>query len=212
MSRPFDYVAIGGHEETIEEIARSLHPYLSRLPKATFIANPNGMRIATLSAGMVAHDIEISRHRQEALAGRICDTAWGGGNGVLGLSATLEAANAQAIDTLAVAGPFTRTGAMCGQCAHLTRNGDSCPVCGAAMFTVDDVVAALMDATVVAGGKACQIDVAYPLMSKGLGPSLASRSRSRHTTRFAPNVNRSHRARRRRLTQTRPVQTVRAMG
>ncbi|MEE8374900.1 MAG: hypothetical protein V3S26_01090 [Acidimicrobiia bacterium] len=169
MSRPFDYVAIGGHEETVEEIARSLHPYLARLPRAMFVANPNRMSPTALRAEMLSHDIEIRRHRQEALAGRVCDTAWGGGNAVLGLSSTLQAANAQAIDTLVVAGAFTRNGAICSQCAHLSRNGDSCPVCGSAMFGVDDVVAAVMDATVVAGGRAYQIDVASPLDVEGIG-------------------------------------------
>ncbi|MCZ6457049.1 MAG: hypothetical protein O6650_07365 [Actinobacteria bacterium] len=169
LNQPFDYLAIGGHEETVEEIARSLHPYLARLPRATFVANPNGMRLATLRAEMAVHDIEIGRHRQEALAGRICDTAWGGGNAVLGLNSTLEAANAQAIDTLAVAGPFTRSGVICSQCGHLSRNGDSCPMCDSPMFAVDDVVAAVMDATVLAGGRAYQLNVASPLDVEGIG-------------------------------------------
>ena len=169
LNQPFDYLAIGGHEETVEEIARSLHPYLARLPRATFVANPNGMRLATLRAEMAVHDIEIGRHRQEALAGRICDTAWGGGNAVLGLNSTLEAANAQAIDTLAVAGPFTRSGVICSQCGHLSRNGDSCPMCDSPMFAVDDVVAAVMDATVLAGGRAYQLNVASPLDVVGIG-------------------------------------------
>ena len=176
MNRPFDYVAIGGHEETVEEIARSLHPYLERLPRATFVANPNRMSLTALRPEMLSHDIDIRRHRQEALAGRVCDTAWGGGNAVLGLSSTLQAANAQAIDTLVVAGPFTRNGAICSQCAHLSRNGESCPVCGSSMFGVDDVVAAVMDATVVAGGRAYQIDVASPLDVEGIGA----------LTRFSP--------------------------
>ncbi len=169
LNQPFDYLAIGGHEETVEEIARSLHPYLARLPRATFVANPNGMRLATLRAEMAVHDIEIGRHRQEALAGRICDTAWGGGNAVLGLNSTLEAANAQAIDTLAVAGPFTRSGVICSQCGHLSRNGDCCPMCDSPMFAVDDVVAAVMDATVLAGGRAYQLNVASPLDVEGIG-------------------------------------------
>ncbi len=169
LNQPFDYLAIGGHEETVEEIARSLHPYLARLPRATFVANPNGMRLATLRAEMAVHDIEIGRHRQEALAGRICDTAWGGGNAVLGLNSTLEAANAQAIDTLAVAGPFTRSGVICSQCGHLSRNGDSCPMCDSPMLAVDDVVAAVMDATVLAGGRAYQLNVASPLDVEGIG-------------------------------------------
>jgi hypothetical protein len=118
---------------------------------------------------MAMHDVEIHRHRQEALAGRVCDTAWSGGNAVLGLSATLEAANAQAIDVLAVAGPFTRSGAMCSQCAHLSRDADSCLICGAPTFSVDDIVAAVMEATVSSGGRVHQIGVASPLDIEGIG-------------------------------------------
>ena len=71
QDRPFDYVAIGGHEETLDEVARSLHPYLARLPRATFIANPHAIGPAFLRAEMAMHDVEIRRHRQEALAGRV---------------------------------------------------------------------------------------------------------------------------------------------
>lgn len=169
LDRPFDYVTIGGYEETVEGIARSLHPYLKRLPRARFIANPHSIRLTALRAEMVVHDVEVRRHRQEALAGRVCDTAWSGGNAVLGLSATLEAANAQAIDILAVAGPFTRSGTICSQCAHLSRDGEACSMCDVPTFAVDDIVAAVMDAAVSSGGRVHQIDVASPLDVEGIG-------------------------------------------
>ena len=99
----------------------------------------------------------------------MCDTAWSGGNALLGLTATLEACNTQAIDILAVAGPFTRSGAMCSQCAHLSRDADACPMCGAPTFAVADVVASVMDATVSAGGRVHQIEVASSLDAEGIG-------------------------------------------
>jgi hypothetical protein len=58
---------------------------------------------------------------------------------------------------------------MCSQCDRLTRNGDFCPVCDSPMFGVDDLVGAVMDATVVAGGRAHQINVASPLDVEGIG-------------------------------------------
>jgi len=82
---------------------------------------------------------------------------------------TLDASNAQAVDTLVVAGSFTRDGSMCNQCGHLTRNGETCPVCNAEMFRVDDIVGAVMEATVAAGGSVFQIDVASPLDGQGIG-------------------------------------------
>lgn len=169
LERKFDYVAIGAQEEAAEEIGRSLHPYLGRLHRATFVANPANMGGAALRSEMVALDMIVSRERQEALAGRVCDTAWAGGNAFLGLAAALEAANAQAIETLVVAGTFVRPGFVCNQCGYLSRTGDSCPVCGARLFAVDDVVAALMEAVIGAGGAIHQIDVPSPLDVHGVG-------------------------------------------
>ena len=88
---------------------------------------------------------------------------------MVGLGATLEAVNTQAVETLVVAGPFTRDGSVCNQCGHLSRTEDTCLVCNAAMFAVDDIVGAVMDATVTSGGSVFQIDVASPLDSGGIG-------------------------------------------
>jgi len=165
----FDYLAIGSREETLEEIARSLHPYLARLQRTSFGASPLGLTTQNLRAEMVVLDAEVRRERQAALAGRVCDTAWSGGNGVVGLGATLDAVNSQAVETLVVAGPFTRDGSMCNQCGHLSRNVGTCSVCSSAMFGVDDIVGAVMDSTVAAGGNVFQIDVASPLDAGGIG-------------------------------------------
>jgi hypothetical protein len=169
LERSFDYLAIGGHEETIEEIASTLHPYLSDLPRVSFPANPQTTSLSSIRTEIAHLDHDVRMQRQHSLAGRVCDTAWSGGNAVLGLSEVLGAANAQAIDTLVVAGDFSRRGAICDNCGHLNRGGDRCPVCGDTMFAVDDIVAALMDATVAAGGRALQLRVASPVDTHGVG-------------------------------------------
>jgi hypothetical protein len=169
VERPFDYLAIGGHEETVEEIGRNLHPYLGRLQRATFTINPQKFGMPTLRTEVAAMDRQMRRHRHSALAGRICDTAWSGGNALLGLAEALDAANTQAIDTLVVAGPFAKSGVICDNCGFLARDGELCPVCGENMFEVDDVVGALMEATVSAGGSISQITVASPLDRHGVG-------------------------------------------
>ncbi|MEA1903503.1 MAG: hypothetical protein U9N56_08265 [Actinomycetota bacterium] len=167
--RAFDYFAIGGHEEAVEEMARSLHPYLARLPRAVFVANPHKVTVSGLRSELAGQDLIIRRHRQESLAGRVCDTAWSDGNAVLGLNATIEAANSQAIDTLVVAGPFARSGTVCSDCGQLARNGRECSVCGAETFAVEDVVACAMEATIAAGGSVYQIKVASALDVEGVG-------------------------------------------
>jgi len=169
VERPFDYLAIGSHDEKVDEISRNLHPYLTRLKRETFTASPQIISVPGLRAEVLEIDKRVRRHRQAALAGRVCDTAWSGGNAVIGLNEVLDAANAQAIDTLVVAGPFSRSGAICNECGYLARGGVECPVCGSALFAVDDVVGAVMDATVSAGGTVSQIRVASPLDREGVG-------------------------------------------
>lgn len=169
MEKSFDYLAVGSHEETIEEIARTLHPYLARLPRATFNVNPQVIGLPGLRVEVASMDRQMRKHRQSALAGRVCDTAWSGGNALLGLQEVIDAANAQAIDTLVVAGPFSRSGAICDACGHLVRDGSTCPICDLALFPVDDIVGAVMESVVAAGGAVSQISVASPLDRPGVG-------------------------------------------
>lgn len=167
--RSLDYVALGGQYEILDDLARSLHPYLARLPRVNFPAVPATVTRQAIRAEVAGYDIEVRRDREAALAGRVCDIAWSGGNAVLGLSATLDAANVQAIDTLVVAGEFERPGATCLQCDHLLRNGETCPVCGSRMVAVEDVVASIIEVVVATGGRAHQVEVAHPLDSHGVG-------------------------------------------
>ncbi|MGD2102193.1 MAG: hypothetical protein PVG83_08130 [Acidimicrobiia bacterium] len=169
LDRSFDYLAIGSHEEAVDEISRHLHPYLTRLQREEFVASPSTLTIPSLRAELADMDKRVRSSRQGALAGRVCDTAWSGGNAVLGLNEAIGAANAQAIDTLVVAGPFTRPGGICDSCGFISRSVSACPVCGTSMFSAEDVVSAVMDAVVAAGGSVYQISVPSPLDREGVG-------------------------------------------
>jgi hypothetical protein len=166
---PFDYLAIGGHGETIEEIGRNLHPYLERLQRVTFQAGPQTLSLHSVRVELADRAKEVRGNRESALAGQLCDAAWGDGLAVLGLSPVLSACNAQAVDTLVVAGEFRRPGSICNSCGFLIRSGDRCPICSSVMFEVEDIVAAAMEATVDAGGRTQQILVSSPLDTHGVG-------------------------------------------
>lgn len=172
LERPFDFLSIGGHEETIEEIGRALHPYLDRLHRLFFVANPQSLSLSALRVELFEQAEQVRRERHTAVAGRVCDTAWSDGLAVLGLSPTLAACNAQAVDTLVVAGEFTLPGVICNTCGFLARSGEMCPVCGASLFEVEDVVAAAMESAVGAGGGLHQLIVASPLDAYGVGALL----------------------------------------
>ncbi len=169
LERPLGFLVVGGHEETIEDIGRTLHPYLANLERATFTANPQTLTPAALRSKVAELGDEVRKRRQAALAEQLCNTARGGGLAVLGLAEALQACNAHAVDTLVVAGSFTRTGVICNQCGFLARSGEVCPICSATLFAVDDVIAAAMDATVASGGTVQQIGVASLLDVEGVG-------------------------------------------
>lgn len=167
--RPFDFLAIGGRDEIVEEVGRTLHPYLDRLHRATFHAGPQTLSFPGLRVELAARADEVRRQAESALAARLSDTALSDGLAVLGLTSVLSACHAHAVDTLVVAGQFTRPGAICNSCGFLSRTGSRCPVCGSTMFQVDDIVAAAMEATVAAGGDTHQIEVSSPLDAHGVG-------------------------------------------
>lgn len=169
LERSFDYLALGGHGETIDEIGRTLHPYLAKLYRANFVANPHTLTLTTLRADLSDMAVEVRQHRQSALAGHVCDTAWSNGHAILGLLPTLAACNTQAVDTLVVAGNFMRPGVICNSCGYLSRAGTVCPICSSTTFAIDDIVAAAMEAVVDAGGRVQQISVASPLDVAGIG-------------------------------------------
>ena len=169
QSRPLDYIAIGAHEESVEEISHRLHPYLASLSRTTFTASPQAVTLPSLRAELADIGEDVRRRRQTAIAGHVCDTAWSGGFAVLGLRSVIEAANAQAIETLVVAGLFSRPGVMCNECGHLARAGKNCPVCRHSLFVTGDIVSSVMDATVAAAGRVHQIGVASPLDVAGIG-------------------------------------------
>jgi peptide chain release factor subunit 1 len=169
LDRPFDYLVVGTKEGSADEIGRTLHPYLARLQRAAFRASPHTLTPASLRAHIAELQVEMRRQQETVMAERVCSTALGGGLAVLGLTGTLHACNAQSVEALVVAGPFTMPGVICNQCGFLARTGDVCPISFDPMFPVEDVVAAAMDSTVGSGGTVHQIEVASPLDVEGIG-------------------------------------------
>ncbi len=167
--QPFDFMVVGSRDEISEEIVSQLHPYLADLYRAYVVLAPRDLTTSRLGSEIKPLLAEVRVNRQAALAGRVLDTAWSGGQGVLGLNKTIEAANAQAVDTLVVAGWFTRSGVVCSVCGALGRLGPKCETCGEKVHDVDDIVSEVMDRVVAAGGSVNQIQVASPLDVEGVG-------------------------------------------
>lgn len=169
QDRMFDFLVVGCLEEMTDEIVGHLHPYLADLDQMHLPARPREMTIASLRPKLADLTAEVRSRRQSALIDQMLDTARRGGQAVLGLESAIEAANVVAVDTLAVAGWFTRDGVVCGNCGALGRTGPTCGVCVHATLPVDDVVSELMDAVIAGGGAVHQVTVASQLDAHGVG-------------------------------------------
>jgi hypothetical protein len=169
QDRAFDFLVIGSLDELADEIVGQLHPYLTDLDRMQLHARPREMTIAVLRPKLTDLTNEVRARRESALVGQVLDTARGGEQAVLGLESAIDAATVRAVDTLVVAGWFTRNGIVCGNCGGLGRAGPSCAICGDAVLPVDDVVSELMDAVIAGGGSVHQVAVPSHLDNHGVG-------------------------------------------
>lgn len=172
QDQPFDLMVVGGHDEHLDAVLGQFHPYLKALPAGRMVVDSHTATEHDL-AGQVARcvDEERSRRSQELLD-QLLSVRDRGGDAVSGLADVLQASNAHAIDQLVVAGPFSKPGVICDSCGWLGRMAGECPVCTGEVFELDDVVSAVMDATVEAGGRVNVVDLASRLDVDGVGALL----------------------------------------
>lgn len=166
---PFDSLLVGGHEQTVDEVRNQLHPYLRNLSFESFQVSPSEVSMARLRNEVDDLTRSIREEREVGLVSTVMEAAGRGSGAVLGLADSLRAANVQGISDLVVAGSFSRPGVMCPACGLLDRDGKVCAVCGEELHQVTDVVAALIDATVDAGGSVYQVVVGSALDREGVG-------------------------------------------
>jgi hypothetical protein len=166
---PFDALLVGGQEQTVEEVREQLHPYLRNLSSGSFQVSPSEVSLGRLRSEIDDLNRRIREEREVGLVSTAMDAAGRGTGAVLGLADSLRAANVQGISDLIVAGSFSRPGVMCSACGLLDRDGSACPVCGEELHQVADVVAALIDSTVDAGGSVHQVVVGSALDREGVG-------------------------------------------
>ena len=137
--RPVDHLILGGPHELVSEFESLLHPYLKDRVAArctvAVTASPEEIRKAALE---VEGDVE--KNREEGMVTRLREAAGSGNGGVVGLEPTLRALVERRVDTLIVSEGFEAPGWRCPSCRFMATKGRGCPVCGASMELVDDVV------------------------------------------------------------------------
>lgn len=167
-----DFLFLGGHQETIEEAANHLHPYVKERISGSFIIDPHTMSPAIVREHVAGLEEKAISAMQSARIQELLDTVGSGGPAVLGIANVLAAVNAKAVDRLIVSGTFAKEGAVCEGCGWLSRNGSRCPVCGSGTHRTDDVVAEIIEATLAERGEVLQASVASALDGQAIGAIL----------------------------------------
>jgi peptide chain release factor subunit 1 len=137
--QPVDHVILGGPHEAVVEFEALLHPYVrERLAARLSVmvtASPEEVRQAALEV-----ECRLERQREATLVERLRNAVGRGNGGVAGLEFTLRALVERRVDTLVLSEGYEAPGWRCGSCRFLAVIGRGCPVCGASMQLVDDVV------------------------------------------------------------------------
>lgn len=134
-----DHLILGGPNQVVSEFEALLHTYLKERVAArvsvSVTASPEEVRQAALEV-----ESEVERHQEAALVARLRDGVGSGNGGVAGLEPTLRALVERRVDILLVSDGFEAPGWRCPSCRFMATFGRGCPVCGASMELVEDVV------------------------------------------------------------------------
>jgi peptide chain release factor subunit 1 len=137
--RHVDHLVLGGPHEVVAEFESVLHPYLKdRLAGHCSVA-------VTASIEEVRHALldvqaDVERDRETTMISRLREAVGSGNGGVAGLEPTLRALVERRVDTLLVSEGYEAPGWRCPSCRFMATRGRGCPVCGASMELVQDVV------------------------------------------------------------------------
>jgi peptide chain release factor subunit 1 len=150
--RPFNRLAVGGTEEAVNELLKTLPQQLSRRVIGTFAVDfKHETEEAMLERARQVRE-EDERRSERELVERVVDAAKSGGHGVLGIEETVRAVRDGRVHTLLVAEGVTKEGAACLSCDYFaTKEFRRCPVCGGAAEPAYDIVDRAVERAYLAG-------------------------------------------------------------
>jgi peptide chain release factor subunit 1 len=151
----FERLTVGAPAELSAVVENLLHPYLrSRLCQSIDVPITAG--VAEIRDAALRVEADVERAKEAALIARLRDAVGQGNKGVVGLEATLRALVERRVDILFVSQGYRDTGWRCSRCGYLCHKGPTCPVDGAQMQRVDDIVEEAVD---VALEQSCKVEV-----------------------------------------------------
>jgi len=150
----FDHLVLAAPDGVAAELERGLHPYLAERLHGRIQLSPSAAEPEVRRAALEA-ERGIEAAREARLVEELRSAVQGGGRGVAGIDAVLDALHERRADRLLVSDGYALEGWRCDACERLARVGRACP-CGAEMAHVADLVGVAVD---VAVAQSCRVDV-----------------------------------------------------
>jgi peptide chain release factor subunit 1 len=172
QSHRVDLVVVAGHHQHLDQFTAQLHPYLREASTEHIVVDPHTVTPAQLLDRVRGLEQRVRSQRDEIAVKSVLEASYAGRPVARGVVEVLEASNIGAVEHLVVSGFFAKPGVRCDECGWLARVGDTCPICGVATDSVDDVVGPAIEAALTRGGAASQVSVASVLDADGIAALL----------------------------------------
>ena len=169
----YDLLILGGSDAHVAGALAALPPDVANLLAGSFTIDPGTMTpsIVLALATDVAEEWETQNERR--LVAELFDAAASGGTAALGLESVCAAVNRRAVDVLFVQVGHAIPGSSCASCGWVScRTQPDCPVCGATLRRVPDLVDRLGESVRSAGGTVRHILSEGPLAEVEVGARL----------------------------------------
>jgi peptide chain release factor subunit 1 len=140
--RPFDQLLIGGPHELHDRVEHDLQAELRRRLSGTFEIDVERSSADEVHARALPEIEGFEDRREDWALERVRDGLAPGGHASVGLDDTLALLNEGRVRTVMLVRGFTASGLRCPQCGWLALSADAagCPIDGAALEPVDDIV------------------------------------------------------------------------
>lgn len=155
QAQEFAHLLIGAPAELAGALEHHLHPYLVERLGGRLAVTVNASD-AVLRAAVLEAEDRLVRERETRVVERLREAVGAGRKAVAGLEAVLAALVERRVDLLVVSEGYSEAGWRCPGCAHLASVGRTCPLCGADMVEVPDVVEDALEEALL---QSCRIEI-----------------------------------------------------
>ena len=151
-TRGFGRLAIGGTDATVKELIHQLPDPLARRLIGTFLIDcKHDTEDEVLNKARKVNE-DFERETEKQLIDRIVNAARAGGQGVLGMDATLPKIVEGRVQTLVIADGAAQMGQVCARCEFLSAGHyERCPQCDGELQAAQDIVDRATDRAYLSG-------------------------------------------------------------